>query len=347
MLDRSDFAKYPFLPGAAEYVKARNITSQEVLTKDFQRILERSKTRILNAIKGSDTGEKFSPTDIEIFSFPRAIMLLSYLQNERVSRRFALFEAKRAYNFLSSETKEKIFHLATETFGWDLQVKQYADEPTLLIHFTDYLRCAAPIKEARWRLINRKLSNGYIALSKVEVARLLQEEIMRRIESKINVHTPTITPEQERKTIDELRTYIRTKLHQNFRESIPTRVISEAVPPCINWLHESLAAGKNLSHMGRFAFTSFMLSIGSSPEEILEYFKTLADFDESKSRYQVEHIDGIRGVKRKYNPPKCSTLKTHGVCHNPDDLCNEISHPIRYYQRRLKILFAEKRKRES
>lgn len=346
MLDRSDFAKYPFLPGAARYVEALNITSQDLLTEDFQRVEERSKARILNAIKGSDTGEKFSNIDIEILSFPRAIMLLSYLQDERVSRRFALFEAKRAYNFLRSDSSEKIIHLATETFQWDLQVKQSADEPSLIIHFTDYLRCAAPIKEARWRLINRKLSTGYIALSKVEAARLLQEEIMRRIASKIT-SPPTVIPEQERKTIDELSRHIQKILHQDAQESIPTRVIAEAIPPCIQWLHESLATGKNLSHMGRFAFTSFMLNIGSSPEEILEYFKTLADFDETKSRYQVEHIEGIRGVKRKYSPPKCSTLKTHGVCHNPDALCNEISHPIRYYKRRLKTLFAEKRKRES
>ena len=70
------------------------------------------------------------------------------------------------------------------------------------------------------------------------------------------------------------------------------------------------------------------------------------DFDESVTRYQVEHItarDGGRG----YAPSECATLVTHGLCFKDgnklskvagdqasDPLCHEpfLRHPLQYYR---------------
>lgn len=30
--------------------------------------------------------------------------------------------------------------------------------------------------------------------------------------------------------------------------------------------------------------------------------------------YQVEHIAGMRGSGARYIPPKCETMRTHGLC---------------------------------
>jgi len=68
------------------------------------------------------------------------------------------------------------------------------------------------------------------------------------------------------------------------------------------------------------------------PEKVIDLFKSFSDFNERMTRYQVEHIAGERGSRTRYIPPKCGTLKTHGVCINPDELCKRVHHPLAYYR---------------
>ena len=61
-----------------------------------------------------------------------------------------------------------------------------------------------------------------------------------------------------------------------------------------------------------------------------------SDYSERMMRYQVERIAGEKGSRTRYIPPKCDTLKTHGVCIDPDELCQTIRHPLAYYRRNVK-----------
>ena len=65
--------------------------------------------------------------------------------------------------------------------------------------------------------------------------------------------------------------------------------------------------------------------------------QSLPDFNERLTRYQVEHIAGGRGSRTKYIPPRCDTLRTHGVCPSMDDICREVRHPLAYYRRKLRV----------
>jgi DNA primase large subunit len=70
-----------------------------------------------------------------------------------------------------------------------------------------------------------------------------------------------------------------------------------------------------------------------SADEIIKLFGTSPDFDESKTRYQVEHITGkISGTE--YTPPECDTMRTYGICIDADSLCKRISHPLSYYSKK-------------
>jgi DNA primase large subunit len=95
--------------------------------------------------------------------------------------------------------------------------------------------------------------------------------------------------------------------------------------------------------MGRFAMAAFLLNIGTDEEELLKMFKSFTDFDDRIARYQVEHIAGKRGSRRKYTAPNCGTMRTHGLCINPDELCATITHPLSYYRRKARILFQKRR----
>jgi DNA primase large subunit len=86
--------------------------------------------------------------------------------------------------------------------------------------------------------------------------------------------------------------------------------------------------------VGRFTLTSFLVNIGMPSEKVNELFKGFSDYNERLTRYQVEHIAGERGSRTRYTPPQCTTLQTHGVCTNSDDLCRRVRHPLAYYKRK-------------
>jgi DNA primase large subunit len=108
-----------------------------------------------------------------------------------------------------------------------------------------------------------------------------------------------------------------------------------------------LATGKHVPHMGRFALTSFLSNIGVTDGEIVKMFHSQSDFTERIARYQVEHISGSRGGKKKYTPPSCKTMKTHSICINPDQMCATISHPLSYYRKKARMITVTTRRQRT
>ncbi len=109
-------------------------------------------------------------------------------------------------------------------------------------------------------------------------------------------------------------------------------VETELFPPCIKKLLAGQKEGENLSHEGRFSLTAFLKKVGLSEDEIIDIFREAPDFDVEMASYQIQHIIGeISGTE--YTPPGCDTMKTNGICFNPDSLCEQewMKHPLSYY----------------
>jgi len=127
-----------------------------------------------------------------------------------------------------------------------------------------------------------------------------------------------------------------TKKRDQIRiEEMPKRVVLEAFPSCIKSVYDRIAAGRPASHIGRFALTSFLLNIGMSVEDVFKFFRSVSDFNERLTRYQVEHIAGTRGSGTRYTPPNCTTLRTHGICILPEPECKRAINPLVCYKRKL------------
>ena len=188
-----------------------------------------------------------------------------------------------------------------------------------------------------WKLVNQIMDKGMVYLNKDKVVRLLQEEVKRRVEKRLEVAEIKNLP-QEISTIAEGLMKLAQEIMGQEIEEMPKIVVQAAFPPCINALYSDAAQAHHLSHIGRFTLTSFMVNIGMTPEGLNDMFKTFSDYNERLTRYQIEHIAGERGSGTKYTCPQCSVLQTHGVCRNRDDLCRYIYHPLRYYQRKQKSL---------
>ena len=65
---------------------------------------------------------------------------------------------------------------------------------------------------------------------------------------------------------------------------------------------------------------------------IIAIFAVSPDFNEAVSEYQIKHITGELNGTEGYTPPECATMKTNGICFNPDPLCDRIKHPLNYYR---------------
>ena len=269
-------------------------------------------------------------------------MMVAATTDSRLQRTYALAEAKRVSSLLQGETKETIMKIANN-FGWKLRLLQPGPNLSsydFALTFTDYIKNAAIIQAKKWKLTNRLLSGGEVFVTAVEVSRLLEEEVRRYVEQKLQVKVESL-PQGIANRINRLKHLFHEKRGKTSWEEFPSEVVAVAYPPCTRRLHEALSSGHHLSHIGRFTLTSFLINIGVPTENVVDLYRSLTDFNERMTRYQVEHLAGLRGSRTKYIPPTCETLITHGVCPGKDDICRTIRHPLAYYRRKLKILRAK------
>jgi DNA primase large subunit len=348
MLTRADLAKYPFLSEASDYIRELGLSIEELSAPEFTPVLDRAEKRLEEALSKGRVSGDITNENAEILSFPISNLILSLVGEERARRRFALAEAKRAYELLRQESPEKIEHIASTTFTWKvkrLDIKLGRRFYDFALSLPDFLHNSIHLREPRWNLPNRVLDHGFVYVTRDEAARLMEEEVRMKILERSG-RRPDEVPRLFESRVDRAKGLIVKWLGAPTKYELPKVPLPEAMPPCVRHLIDSLDEGKNVQHMGRFTLASFLLNIGTGEEDVVKLFKPATDFSERMTRYQVEHIGGKRGGRTKYTCPMCTTLKTHGVCYKPDEICETIRNPLTYYKAKSRTLTNKGPKRE-
>ena len=252
--------------------------------------------------------------------------------------RFALYEADRINEYLKKETREEIILEIARAFGWEVRVEEEKNVRKIFIHFTKFLENSTKGRlhhNQKWKLINRFLTNGWVHVDPYDLARLLQEEVRKRIEENAKREVANV-PQQMQIDIDELRAEflkIKPKLEE-FDQMV--RAQESEYPPCITELLKRAATGQHMSHVERFTLVTYLLHQGISIDSIVNLFSGMPDFNVDKTRYQVESLAGRRyGENEPYVTYNCSSLQTHGVCSGPvDQICKTIRNPLTYHLRK-------------
>jgi DNA primase large subunit len=302
--------------------------------------VDRAKDRVIEAILNGETSSNLANVDstTELLSYPIAVMFVTLVSEQFLNRRFALSEAVRVYNLLQQEEENRILQIALDEFGWDIKKDPETidgETMSLKLSFRDYLNLASGFHEAKWKLVNRKMENGFVALTDKEAARLMQVEVEKWVNERVATPSNFPLPLSLEARLNEVKKVFDENRSKLSGSELPDEVINEAFPPCINYCLEGLLAGRRASHMERFALTSFLVNIGMPVDQMVSFYTDVTDFDESLTRYQIEHIAGLKGNRTKYTPPTCNTLRTHRVCRNPDSICDKINHPLSYYRRKV------------
>jgi DNA primase large subunit len=327
-----DFAKYPFLKNASKKIEELGLTIENMGSLENKPLLDRAQNRVETAILEANTGEMVKDRRTEISSFAASLILVIATKNSWIKKRYALAVAKTAHAQMLSEktSKDEIFVIAKD-FDWDISDgRPYKD---FRLSFNFYLKNAAHLHGYEWKLVNQIMDNGMIYLNRDKIVRLIQEEVKKRVEKRLEVPEIRKLPEDITSMACVLTNLAEGIMGQEIEE-MPKTVVQAAFPPCINALYADASQSHHLSHIGRFTLTSFLVNIGMSPENVNDLFKTFSDYNERLTRYQIEHIAGERGSGTRYTAPQCSVLQTHGVCKNKDDLCRSIYHPLKYYKRK-------------
>ncbi|MCW4034938.1 MAG: hypothetical protein NWF03_06200 [Candidatus Bathyarchaeota archaeon] len=338
---------------AAEHVRELGLDITDLESDFFVPFLDRAEKRVTDALvdmaKYAETEPRDNPreNEIELFSFPIAVMLVSAADESFIKSRYALAEAKRASALLQSEEKEKLLQVANN-FGWNVRLV----DDFVLAHyvfalpFPVFLRNATGFHDKNWKLVNHLLIDGDVYLTGREVGRLLEEEVRKYVEGRLDTKIKSLPPNLMAR-VTRLRQLAQEKAEQIRLEQMPDRVVMDAFPSCIKGVYDRVSAGRPASHMGRFALTSFMLSVGMSAEDVFKFFRSVSDFNERMTRYQVEHIAGSKGSGTKYTPPNCSTLRTHGICVSPEPECFKAVNPLVCYKRKLQNVPEEEKQPEK
>jgi len=325
MLER-EAAKYPFLTEAARLVDALHLQLDDLTSPVYDKVLNRAAERIVQAIEDGAVDDKLDDYMTELLSFPVAVMFVSAMGEQFLSRRYALSEAVRVYFLLQNEDREKLAQIAREDFSWDLKDSGERYDGVLhdfRLHFHDYLRSSNSFHEDKWKLVNRIVKNGYVLLTQREVARLIQGEVENLIKERLKPIKINL-PEPLQRRLNHVSKVYEENRRRLGGEDLPSEVLNEAFPPCIRFCMEGLLAGRRASHMG---------------DSLIDLYTSVSDFDPTMTKYQVEHIAGVKGNRTKYTPPLCDTLRTHGICRNKDDICERVKHPLSYYRAKARLAY--------
>lgn len=347
--EASLYAEYPFLPGADALLGDAVVSVRQLLVDPaYDRARAIGRARIRSAIDDPRGGANVADLagaggDVRLLSFLFARLILSAAPNDAPRRRWAVAEAKRSYARLSEAASDELEDVAHRLgYGFRPIGREIA------VDLVDYLALAVPIREADFRLARQDVTHGQVVVDPARAARLLEEGVRIRlaVRSDVNPEVVALIREREAELLAEVAQ--RTPLPVA-RPGVPGGVIRpDRFPPCIRKMQRALAAGENLSHAGRFALAAFLYRVGADFETIVDAYRNAPDFEESITRYQVEHIthhdDGAG-----YRVPECDTLRSHGLCvregdpeaPNPidrarDERCFDpaLRHPLQYYRNR-------------
>ena len=334
-------ARYPFLRASREAVRDAEVDLAD-LVRERGAPVERGVERVERALlAGTVAPESRWGTRAELLSYPVARVLVSLLSTPGAVEKYAAAEAALAHHRFTDDFDDDARLRSTdcERLSLDALLADFDLASTVRptgdggfrVGATDYLRFASGLEEDRWRLVSRELHDGHLPVSRTELYTLLREAVRRRVAEGLPLSVPDGIADALEPEVAGLREAV-ADLDADLAGA-PDVVVPELFPPCVTALLERANGGEELPEEARFALVAFLSGLDLDVEELLELYGA-DDLETGESlRYQFERLADERGPA--FPIPSCATMVDRGLCVNPDEVCEEISHPVAYYGTRL------------
>ncbi|MCD6301137.1 MAG: DNA primase [Staphylothermus sp.] len=360
-----DYRYYPFLGDINSVLRMRypGLRLKDVIISRENYARKRSLELLKTILSKRSIREGTGTSDEEIIAFYTLLLIIKVLNDKKLANVVALAYSKYAYEKLLKEPLNSLVNVA-QLLGIDAKLERNA--PLIPVDFKrkkpifiakpismsvkDYLRFTANrlARDPKYALVNQIVDHGVVFLEKEVFVRVLEEAIYRKIIVLYNSIYEQELPEdlinEAKKVIEETGWVKQRVMDIELEEKAKGIIDFSAFPPCMSVILEKLKAGENLSHQERFAIAAFLARIGLDVDTILEYFKNVPDFNEKIARYQVEHIAGLRGSRKKYLPYNCETMRSLNIC-PVSDYCKGGKNPLAVYWFNVKRKILSKKKR--
>ncbi len=360
-----DGKRYPFLVDYVSALRARlGISDLGVIVSKpaFSKLVTERVRWAVEKARAPDP----APTLLEeLISFYGAVYVAKRVGDRWLLSRLSLAEAARAQELLESEPgrvveavaravgigsfthHEPPLKVAVARLGGLTLYNTYEFSVT----FIDYVKYAKRLLgDPSWKPVNLPVWKGRVFLDKGKAVRLVKEAV----EMFINRLAETVEDGSE--PPDQILNDVKSMLEKVRRPRIAKEggryprivvekgvIVEEAFPPCMKDILERARRGEHLSHHERFAIATFLLQIGAEIDQVVDVFRNMPDFNEKITRYQVEHLAGLRGSMKKYKTYSCEKMRTLGLCKAD---CG-VRSPIQYYYRALARMMRKRRKADE
>jgi DNA primase large subunit len=319
--------KYPFTEEAREYIRRSAPSLEEFEEEEIKLISDYALARIKDLLYNKKR-DKWTE-ELESVSYPIEVAIIKATRNSSIQRLFAERESKRLYAILLKEEDENIIHLAKSTFNLRLTYSNINDE--FILHFIDYIKIAIRFTDNKWKLVNRFLKKGFVYLDKKNTCRIIAEKLRDYILNKIRDQDrtiPKIINSFSEKLVEYHKEWAQKRKHASIQ--IQGKKLKRTYfPPCVRETYNMALNGSNISHMARFLLVTFLLEMGYTIDEVIKVISNTPDFNAQKTKYQVEHIAGLKGGRKRYKIPSCKSLKTYSLCRF-NRKCKGIKNPKSY-----------------
>lgn len=323
---------YPFSSAAKRIVRESGFSLGDLP----EQIVERSKSMVAAAFSEQEYNPRIENSAEllvnEVLAVPTAKIIVSIINRLELYRKFSQLIVDSVYSSAIGEKDETLLKLAFE-----LGMKFYLPETGLNfagLSLADYLR--ADFNNASMKLVNQKVVSGRVLLSRNEFARLVSLVAGQEIRKSLPVPLKNI-PEKFAGAAKQLEAEFTATVRKNFSRADFGKVEPESFPPCMSKIYSELLAGIKAGHSARFAFATFLHSIGVDQEKIVDMYRATPNFNEKVTRYQVERIVGKSG--KGYSSPSCDKMRSYNLC-----VANcPVVHPVQFYRREVFRNDAEKK----
>ncbi|WP_418282315.1 DNA primase [Halorubrum sp. DTA98] len=345
-------AKYPFFEAARGAVAEATVSLPELVATDAPAV-ERARERVERALmegtvesESGEFGDSGYGVQAELLSYPIARILVSLLDSSPAIEKYAAAEAATAAERFHEDfdRDDELRSRSTPTVELDDVLAEFDLDGAVRPESTGrsrtparyrmavgpYLRLTSPSWGPSWRLVNRELANGELRVERAELLDALEAAVEERVREGLPFELEAgegIAAELESQVAD-LKRLLSERTYGE-----PVDVIApELFAPCMTNLIEKAERDVELSAPESFALMAFLVGIGMTPDEVVEFCADTS-LDAEGIRYQTEYLRDDRGSQ--YPPPTCDTLSNYGICHNEDDHMRDAVDPLAYYRTRL------------
>lgn len=325
-------ARYPFLDAAREAVDEAAVDLADLVARDDAAAVDRAVGRVEAALSGDTTGDLHRRPRVELLSYPVARVLVSLVDDPVLTRKYARAEAVTAHRrFVDDFEGDELQSTSGDRMTLDRLLREFdlagavtETDDGFRVAVGEYLSLSGDLPGDEWRLATRALADGTVPVDREELHLLLRQAVERRVSAGLPLSVPGAIAAE----LDDAVAAVEDLLADLELSDDIDAVVPDLFPPCVANLLERTREGQALPDHSRFVLTSFLTAIGMDDGEIAEFCGGEAD------AYRTERIATADGGT-EYPPPSCETMVAYGDCVNRDEVCETISHPMKYYEKRL------------